>query len=149
MAGPALVIVAGFITLWIAISHPDPVLTDDYYKQGLTVNKVVDQYHAAANQGIKAQILRSGQELRIFASTKAGPLQSGALKFAIKNPAKPEQDQEITLENAGSGFYVGKLKQDVQGQRDVLLSDKAEIWIMAGKWQSDSQEPFNFIPTIK
>lgn len=26
MAGPALVVVAGFWTLWLAISHPDPVL---------------------------------------------------------------------------------------------------------------------------
>ena len=43
IAGPALVIVAGLITAWIAISHPDPVLSEDYYRQGLDINKTMRQ----------------------------------------------------------------------------------------------------------
>jgi hypothetical protein len=41
IAGPALVIVAGLVTAWIAISHPDPVLSEDYYRQGLEINKTL------------------------------------------------------------------------------------------------------------
>ena len=41
ISGPALVIVAGVITAWIAISHPDPVLSEDYYRQGLEINKTL------------------------------------------------------------------------------------------------------------
>ena len=29
VGGPAVVVVASFITLWIAIRHPDPVLDED------------------------------------------------------------------------------------------------------------------------
>jgi hypothetical protein len=43
IAGPVLVIVAGLITAWIAISHPDPVLSEDYYRQGLEINKTLRQ----------------------------------------------------------------------------------------------------------
>jgi hypothetical protein len=43
IAGPALVIVAGLVTAWIAISHPDPVLSEDYYRQGLDINKTLHQ----------------------------------------------------------------------------------------------------------
>jgi hypothetical protein len=43
IAGPALVIVAGIATAWIAISHPDPVLSEDYYRQGLEINKTLSQ----------------------------------------------------------------------------------------------------------
>ena len=43
IAGPALVVVAGVITAWIAVSHPDPVLSEDYYRQGLEINKTLNQ----------------------------------------------------------------------------------------------------------
>jgi hypothetical protein len=41
LAGPAAVIVAGFITLVIAIRMPDPVLAEDYYRRGLNINKTL------------------------------------------------------------------------------------------------------------
>ena len=41
IAGPAAVIVAGFITLAIAIGSPDPVIADDYYRRGLDINKTL------------------------------------------------------------------------------------------------------------
>lgn len=41
IAGPAAVIVAGFVTLAIAIKTPDPVLAEDYYKRGLEINKTL------------------------------------------------------------------------------------------------------------
>lgn len=39
IAGPLIVIVAGFVTLWLAISRPDPVVAEDYYRQGIEINK--------------------------------------------------------------------------------------------------------------
>lgn len=39
LAGPAVVVVAGFVTLWIAITNPDPVLTEDYYRKGLELSR--------------------------------------------------------------------------------------------------------------
>lgn len=41
ISGPAAVIVAGFITLAIAIGTPDPVVADDYYRRGLDINKTL------------------------------------------------------------------------------------------------------------
>lgn len=43
IAGPAAVVVAGFITLAIAIRTPDPVIADDYYKRGLEINKTLSE----------------------------------------------------------------------------------------------------------
>lgn len=41
ISGPAIVVVAGFITLWIAIVRPDPVVAEDYYQQGIEINKTL------------------------------------------------------------------------------------------------------------
>ncbi|HQY77350.1 MAG TPA: FixH family protein [Rhodoferax sp.] len=41
VAGPAIVVVAGFVTLWLAVSTPDPVVADDYYRRGIEINKTL------------------------------------------------------------------------------------------------------------
>ena len=39
MAGPALVVLASFVTLWLALRTPDPVVTPDYYRRGIEINQ--------------------------------------------------------------------------------------------------------------
>ena len=48
MAGPVAAVVAGAITLWIAVTHQDALVADDYYKQGLAINRTLDRQTAAA-----------------------------------------------------------------------------------------------------
>ena len=43
IAGPAIVVVAGFVTLWLAMSRPDPVVAEDYYRRGVEINKTMAQ----------------------------------------------------------------------------------------------------------
>lgn len=50
IAGPAIVVVAGFITLWLAIRTPDPVITPQDYRPGLELNKVDPSSVAPAMQ---------------------------------------------------------------------------------------------------
>ena len=39
IAGPAIVVVASFITMYLAVVGQDPVLDEDYYRKGLELNK--------------------------------------------------------------------------------------------------------------
>lgn len=41
ISGPAIVVVASFITLYIAVTRGDPVLDEDYYQKGLQINKTL------------------------------------------------------------------------------------------------------------
>lgn len=47
IAGPATVIIASMITIYLAITHPDPAI-DDYYRKGVEINKTLQ------NQGDEA-----------------------------------------------------------------------------------------------
>ncbi len=42
VGGPLVVVIASFITLYLAISRPDPVV-DDYYRKGIEINKTLDE----------------------------------------------------------------------------------------------------------
>lgn len=41
IAGPAAVVIAGFYTFWLAITIPDPVVDEEYYQQGININKTL------------------------------------------------------------------------------------------------------------
>lgn len=41
IAGPVIVIIAGLVTAVIAIRSPDPIVAEDYYRQGLEINKTL------------------------------------------------------------------------------------------------------------
>lgn len=48
IAGPAAVIVAGIATVYLALTRPDPVVSEDYYRQGIEINKTLEAGGAAA-----------------------------------------------------------------------------------------------------
>lgn len=41
IAGPAVVVVAGFVTLYLALRYPDPVIPKDDYRKGLEINRTL------------------------------------------------------------------------------------------------------------
>ena len=62
MSGPAAVLVAGAITAWIAFASADGLVAEDYYKQGLAINKLLEREEAARRLGVSAEItLRPGK----------------------------------------------------------------------------------------
>ena len=71
IAGPAVVVVASFITLYLAITRPDPVLTEDYYRKGLELGKANAQSAAS---------LAPAVTMRNHAATGAVPAPDSANK---------------------------------------------------------------------
>ena len=69
IAGPAVVVVASFSTLYLAITRPDPVLTEDYYRKGLALNKA---------SGPSAASLAPAMTMRNHAATGGVPPPPGA-----------------------------------------------------------------------
>lgn len=55
ISGPAVVVVAGFVTLYIAWRIPDPVVADDYYRQGIDINKTLEAKDASLTPAMQAR----------------------------------------------------------------------------------------------
>ena len=41
IAGPAIVVVASLVTVYLAVSGKDPVVDEDYYRKGLEINQTL------------------------------------------------------------------------------------------------------------
>src|SRR3954470_8206083 len=56
MLGPAVVVVAGSYTGWLAWSRQDALVVGDYYKQGKAINQDLRRDRLASSLGLSAQI---------------------------------------------------------------------------------------------
>jgi hypothetical protein len=56
IAFPLTAVIVGFVSLALAIRSDDGMVEDDYYKQGMTINRMLDRDKAAAAEGLTATV---------------------------------------------------------------------------------------------
>jgi hypothetical protein len=131
MAGPAAVIVAGSVTVWLAIQSADGLVADDYYRQGVTINRTLARAERARALGLEARLLvREGDvEVRL-----AGRVASGfppRVRLALAHPTKAGRDQVLHLHGM-DGIYAGPLAALAPGHWQVVIEDEAGTWRLTG-----------------
>lgn len=146
MVGPGVVIVAGVVTVWLAIISNDGLVTDDYYKQGLAVNQSLKRDHVAANLGLHADLMRSGLKLRLLLGAQDSKVElPEVLILKIAHPTRSGLDQSIKMISEGEGFYAGGLSGEISGRWLVSLEEPAGQWRLNGEWVADSSAPLRIV----
>ena len=132
MSGPAAVIVAGVYTTVLAFSSTDGLVADDYYKQGLAINKTLKREERARVLELKATAVfdaASGRLRLDLAGTQRPPV----MFLRLTHPTRAGMDQRIELRHAGEGRYEGPIEAvQIAGRWNTVL-ETAE-WRMAGAW---------------
>ena len=141
IAGPAIVVVAGFVTLYLSLASFDGMVEDDYYKQGLAVHLQLQRDTAAAEKSLAAQVMLSGQEVRVFLTAADAANLPRQLQLHFIHPTRDGLDQDVVLNIAGQGFYSGSLAAEIHGRWHVYLEDQDETWRLLGDWQPDAGTP--------
>lgn len=134
MAGPGLVVIAGFITAWIAVTTHDGLVTDDYYKQGLTVNQKLARNDAAVAMQLEARLRLAAGRIELRLVSRAGAPLPERVRITLAHPTRGGEDQNVTL--AGEkGVYEGSVAALGPGRWYVLIEDEASTWRLAGNVQ--------------
>lgn len=141
MAGPFVVVVAGLVTAYLAVSSNDGLVDDDYYKQGLAVNKVTERDQKARALGLQADLLQSadGAQVRVLLRGDAGFAAPETLILRIMHPTRSGSDQTVSLRADGSGSYSGPLTVRLAGRWHVALEDAAGDWRLTGVWTIEKE----------
>lgn len=137
MAGPAIVVVAGFITAFLAVRSADGLVADDYYKQGLAVNQVKTRDDQALQSGLSGEMSHNGQQVQLYLKGHGDALPERVVLRLI-HPTRNGEDQRIELAQEGAGFYRGQLQREPLGRFNVLIEDLAATWRLTGVWQADN-----------
>lgn len=129
MAGPAIVVVAGLVTAWLAVKSNDGLVFDDYYKQGLAINRTLERSDAAARLGLEARLYFADDRVRVLLETTSV---RGALTLRFAHPTRAGMDRSLHLAMVEPGVYEGRLEPLQPGRWHVVLETNA--WRLAGNW---------------
>jgi hypothetical protein len=124
MSGPAIVVVAGVITTWIAFATSDGLVADDYYKRGLGINAVLKREQTAAQRGIEARVEREGAIVRVRLHGAGPP----ALFLNLVHATRAGFDVRLRLERAADGSYQAALPPLAAGHWRAVVDDPRGEW---------------------
>ena len=123
MSGPAAVLLAGAATTWIAFASADGLVAEDYYKQGLAINKRLGREEAARAQGISASISIENDLLKVRLSGAAPE----ALFVHLAHATRAGHDQRLRLVPL-EGVYQASLPPLASGRWRVAIEDPRGSW---------------------
>lgn len=131
MGLPASVVVAGLVTFYIANRHADDLVIDEYYKEGLAINRQLARKQRANELGISAElnIQESALQLRL-----AGPIRNNILVLQLAHPIEADRDFTVSLGRRTDGSYSAPLPVSVAAHWHWTLdSGKDSDWRLDGR----------------
>ncbi|HYA47282.1 MAG TPA: FixH family protein [Burkholderiales bacterium] len=131
-SGPAAAVVAGLITLAIAVESDDGLVADDYYKRGLAVNQVLSRDAQARRLGLRAAVSFSAMRVRIVLEGALVP--PPELRLRLIHPTRSGKDQSLKLRAIAPGVYEGTPAPLEGEMRRMVLEDAQATWRLAGTW---------------
>jgi uncharacterized protein len=127
---PALTVVAGLFTWWIAAQRADSNVAEDYYKRGLAINRSIERDTRAQERGISAEVsLRGANDLRVILSPEAGAPPS--VTVLLTHPIRAEQDRRLSLDRQQDGSYRVVSPQAGAGTWGLVV--EADDWRLAAR----------------
>jgi hypothetical protein len=148
MALPASAVVAGIITIFIAMNNPDGLVKDDYYKAGLGINRTLEREQRAAALGLHAGLEWHPQQQQLSLQLEAHqPITSKRLLLDLIHPTRSGQDIRIPLLRQGSNFYQGLLAQTpAAGNWYLIITPEDESWRLNGRARLPEQTSWELTP---
>jgi hypothetical protein len=128
---PLVTVFAGLTTVAIAYRHSDAVITDDYRKDGLAINREPKRDLAAQRIGITAELAVVPGTLTVHLSG-AGAERPARLVVLFSHATRSDVDQLVTLERQGADEYSARLGPLERGHWYVEVSPMDRAWRLIG-----------------
>jgi hypothetical protein len=129
MAGPAVVIVASMVTVWLAATTDDAIVADDYYKRGLSINERLVRVERAAALGMEAvaDIAADGRvRVALSSSSQAPEAHPAVVVLGVAHATRGGLDRRAELVLGPEGTYEGRIEPVGPGR--WLVSLETQSW---------------------
>ncbi|ELX11626.1 putative FixH family protein [Janthinobacterium sp. HH01] len=142
MLGPAVVVVAGSYTGYLAWSQQDALVVGDYYKQGKAINQDLRRDRLASTLGLSMSLgydattgTLNGQ-LRRHSSDQG---RSERLFVHLSHATLPEKDIQLVVQPDEFGAFQINLPMLERSRWVVLVEGEKRDWRLAGAWTWPAQ----------
>lgn len=141
IALPGSVVVASLVTVYIAFSGADSLVVDNYYRDGLAINQVLEQDRRAEALGLSAELrldATSGELLVVIDTAHSLPEQLALLLF---HPTDLKRDRELVLTEITRGHYRADLDQRLRSRYYLrVLPEPDREWRLLGELDFATQD---------
>lgn len=129
---PMVAILAGTVTIYLAIKSDDGLVKDDYYKEGLQINMVLKRDRAAVEYGMAAVLLFNHEAgmVRVKLESKKPYEYPEQVNFKLLHTTRSGYDQILKLDKVGPQFYQGKIQGLPAGTWNVQV--ETQEWRLVG-----------------
>ena len=134
MSGPFIVVVAGIATMFLAVATSDGLVADDYYKQGLGINRDIERDERARALGVSATLQLSEDKTRARVFLRGAQVPPAELRLTLAHRTRVGEDQSVVLRAIAPGVYEGALAAPRGTLWRIQIADEARAWRLSGDW---------------
>ncbi len=115
LAIPFSAVIMGVVMIWLAVDTDDGLVADDYYKQGLEINRVIERDKKAAELGLSAIIEFDNSARIIRIQFDKGSLEffPKSLPLQLQHATRENSDIAVLLDHGMDNQYIGHVKQSI------------------------------------
>ena len=148
---PTMAVIGGMITIRFAIVSNDGVLVDDYYKQGLEINRSFERDKAATAYGLIADVKFNPSQkvvhLHLYANDNFQYPDNIVATF--QHHTRQGFDTEITFKRIANDTYTADFPELVAGRWYLQLADKDWRLTNSVKMPLERSREYRLTPTIR
>jgi hypothetical protein len=145
MLGPFVVLVAGFVTMWISFSGADALVVDDYYKQGKAINQDLRRDRVASTLGLQLSLSYDAASGNVVGAMK-GLTNQSSLTLLLVHPTVPQKDKRMVVTPDTEGKFSVSLPMLERAHWQVQIEDVERSWRLQGDWSWPQQHTIDISP---
>ncbi len=126
---PLLAVIGGIVTTILAVQSDDGLVVDDYYKQGLEINRTLERDKVALDYNLDADIKldQEREEVSITLTSASGFVYPTNLPVTFLHATRSGLDKEVNMLLTQENIYRGNLS--------VLTAGKWYVHIQRDDWR--------------
>lgn len=120
---PLSAVIAGLITIRLAVVSDDGLVSDDYYKEGMQINRLLERDKAAAELGLSASINleQEANKIKVLLIANDNFIFPETIQVSFLNRTRKGHDQKILLHKNTGGLYQGEFSSLIKGKWHVQI----------------------------
>ncbi len=144
---------AGITTVIIALKDPDPVVRDDWYRDGRAIHRFLERDAAARRLELVGELTVDELTGELFFELKgAGTEGLERLELELLHPTLEKLDQTVVLRRSGPGIrFRGELDRFIAGRWSVAVvplgeMEESQSWRLKKRIVLPASDPIRFDP---
>ncbi len=131
---PGSVVIAAIITINIAVTTDDGLVSDDYYKEGLAIHREAESATRAHTLGIAADLHYAADTGALSLTLDQSLTEAQAqLTLEIVHPTRPGNDQTLQLVAVDGRRYAGRAQPLIAANWKLELYPTPKVWRIVGR----------------